>query len=80
MAERLLSDRHNSPGLGPEVIGYRLGRKGCGFESRHSHFKDEDMPNYRWVAQLVEQRSPKPQTVGSTPAPPATYITGSSNR
>ena len=27
--------------------------------------------SYRWVAQLAEQRSPKPQVAGSIPVPPA---------
>lgn len=35
------TDRHYSPDTGPEVIGYRFERGGCGFESNHSYTIEE---------------------------------------
>jgi hypothetical protein len=37
---------------------------------------DINRVRHRCVAQLVEQRSPKPQVVGSSPAAPANFVVG----
>ena len=34
----------------------------------------DDTVRHRGIAQLVEQRSPKPRAVGSSPTSPATYF------
>lgn len=39
--------------------------------------RESGWANRRWVAQLVEQRSPKPQVAGSSPVPPAIGCRGS---